>query len=356
MKQATSIVLASTILLSGLTGATASAAASPEAPTKATAASNVLTASATTPSVQAYIGNTFTPVVKPATKTTYKFSVTKARVITVVVALDKKDIPEGKTLSDLVAVTIKGANKKATGKEVLHSYGSTAMVAVETNLPKGEYTAEITGLMAADAAPITLDMGILGSDSTQRVTFSKVKSSKPGALPVGVTTTLSPVVTSADVLHKVELYDAKTKKYKVLRNYSATAAYNFKQAKPGKYKVRMSVKTEQGKVTARVVTVTVVKAVTPKALKVTNYKASAKPKAMVGFTASATGSNVVYGVTYKKVGAKASVKATTARAFATNKKVAFKAPAQKGVYNVTIVAKQHNGAKSIKTTKRLTVK
>lgn len=282
----------------------------------------------------------------------YTFTVTHPNKLITVATLSAKDAKESVDVKDKISVVVKDSKGKVVSKESATSFMGVNMDVTNASYKAGKYTIEIHGLTGIPAEGLDMNFA-LENDTNPDFAFNKITSSKTGVLPQNVSTTLTPSATDKNVANKVEIKAPSAKTYKVVRDYSSKTNYVFKASKTGTYTVKFTLADENGTVHTKTTTIKVVKAQIPSKVKVSASKSVAKAGQKVIIKNSAKGSYLEYKTTYKL---KTEKTAHTLKNYTTSKTATFTAPKKKGTYTITTYVKQHNGAKTVKASKIITVK
>ncbi|WP_397538285.1 hypothetical protein [Rummeliibacillus pycnus] len=265
--------------------------------------------------------------------------------------------PNNKSTNADILMALKDASGQIVAISSLEKLGGESYQVLSTNIDKGNYVLEMYVLPTSDISDQTFTLSSVRNILGGLVSSATIKLSDnvTGTLVAGgLYTTLRFSAIGEHLSYRVEVKEPGSTKYVLLRDWGRKTK-SFGAKKPGTYKIKVTAKNYVSEHTSsKTISIKAVKAVTPKIKSMTLSKTKVKPGEKVTVNTIATGVDLEYGYTYKNLKVQFQ-EFSLNEGFMTSKSLTFKAPTEKGEYEIIAWVRQHNGM-PVKTPTILTVK
>lgn len=260
-------------------------------------------------------------------------------------------------ITDAIKVDYYNSRGALVSTSVERTYLGVLMTNNSMVLDEGEYTVKVTvlkDLVSGARLNFTVDGNkepVIVEPYEDKIT--DLKLSRKGVIPVGVYTTIRPLVKDSDMTYLVEV-KTPNGEYKEVAKYNSAKGYKFTGKEVGTNYVKFTATDKEGNTHTRIQPVEVVKAVKTKIKSIKPTAKVVKSGKKVKLKVSATGGkNLKYKYVYWKKGKSPKV---VAKDYVPYKEYSYSLPKTKGVYYLEVYVKQENGKISTKKSTTVTVK
>ncbi|MGG0657000.1 hypothetical protein [Rummeliibacillus pycnus] len=264
--------------------------------------------------------------------------------------------PNNQSTNADILMALKDASGQIVAISSLEKLVGTSYQVLSTNIDKGNYVLEMYVLPTSNISDQTFTLSSVRNILGGLVSSVTILSDLTGTLVAGgIYTTLRFSAIGEHLVYRIEVKKPGATKYVIWRGRDwGRKTDTFGAKKPGTYKIKVTAKNYVSEHTSsKTISIKVVKAVTPKIKSLTLSNTKVKPGEKVTVNTIASGVDLEYKYFYKYL--KKGYTVDLNEGFITSKKLTFKAPTEKGEYEIIAWVRQHNGL-PVKTSTILTVK
>ncbi|WP_397538284.1 hypothetical protein [Rummeliibacillus pycnus] len=251
---------------------------------------------------------------------------------------------ENKTTKEDILMVLNDSSGQIVGLSSLVNIDGTNYQVLSTNVSPGDYVLKMYVLPTTNLKDQTVTMSSVKDVLGGYVTLTKAELSLKGVVPIGSVPVLSASAKGSHKKFTVQVKEPDSTEFVTVYEYKTNYINYFAFRQPmklGIYKIKVIAEnTVSGHSDSKIITLNMIKAVTPKIKNITLSKTYVKPGERITVKTTATGANLEYQYSYK---VKGSPYTSFYKKYSSANTLTFKAPSKKGKYVFSVRVQQHNG-------------